>query len=146
MKKIKKIFASSLIFILPALIALTTTASVFGVVNATFIINDEDYFTVTDSGHEYKCYTIDSHTVEVDEVEYPTVAIAWALSETNAIPSTLTVPETVSHNDTTYYVSAVYKAGFRYCTFTGITLPNSILTIGNYKTIREYNESQQRGV
>ena len=123
----KKIpFLSLITILLSSATAIAVGATVFSLVNASFIINEESYFTITDSGHTYKCYTIQDHTVEVDNVEYPTVAIGWVLSDDNTIPTNLSVPETVSYNDTTYFVSAVAKAGFRYCSFTTISLPDSI--------------------
>ena len=112
--------------VLTTVIILSASASILGVISASLTINEDSYFTIVDDGHTFKCYTIENHTIEVNGDDYPTVAIGWVLNDSNTIPSNLTVPETVSYNDTTYYVAAVAKAGFRYCTFQTISLPDTI--------------------
>ena len=130
MKKIKLPFYGFLTILLPALVALSTTAAIVGTVAAVKLnINEEGFFESDPdaAGHIYKCYGIEGHTVTVGNQTYPTVAIGWLkYSNSGNIPSTITVPSTITHDETTYYVRAICKAGFRYCSFTSITLPDEI--------------------
>ena len=96
------------------------------VASADYVINEGSYFEAEDSGHMYKCYTIQG--------EPTSIAIAWLRSETNIVPTTLTIPSTITSNALTgsnvdYSVVAVAKGGFRYCNFETINLPTSITEI-----------------
>lgn len=85
---------------------------------ATYVINDDSYFTYTDANSNvFKCYSITG--------EDNKVAIAWGM-DPSATPSHLTVPGSVTIGEDTYTVSAVAKAGFRFCDFETVTLPTSI--------------------
>ena len=89
---------------------------------AAYVIDENSYFTYTDPyGQIFKCYSITGESTKV--------AIAWGM-DPSAAPQNLEVPGTVTHGGNTYTVSAVAKAGFRYCDFETVSLPHSINEIG----------------
>ena len=119
-KSLKKIILSSLTT--PIVMGLFGLGySVFDSVSA-LNINETSAFTYTDAnGNSYDCYHI--------EGEPNKIAISWA-KEPEDTPNSLSVPQTITNSGTTYTVSAIEKAGFRYCDFVTITLPNTIEQIG----------------
>lgn len=84
---------------------------------ATYNINEGSYFTYTENGNTFNCFAIDG--------EANKIAIAWGGAPTDT-PTNLSVPQTVTHGNDEFTVAAVARAGFRYCDFETITLPNTI--------------------
>ena len=111
-----------------AIIALLATPIVIGAVGVgigtynsinALIINEDAYFVYTDqSGNTFNCYNIDGESSKI--------AVAWGADPSATPNDGLTVPQTITHQGNTYTVSAIAKAGFRYCDFATITLPNTI--------------------
>ena len=73
----------------------------------------------------FDCYPINSGY----SGSHPGIAIAWHNEEEgpkNDTPDYLEVPKTLyDTNNTPYDVVAIYKAGFRYCDFSSVSLPSS---------------------
>ena len=93
------------------------SATVASGVRAYTIIEDS-YFTYTNGDDVFNCYNIQGQDNKI--------AVAWG-SDPSATPdSNLTVPGTIVHQGTSYTVSVIAKAGFRYCDFATITLPTTI--------------------
>lgn len=122
--KFKFASLSTLIFLLGSILFVCagTVAPVFA---ALLIVHEESYFVVEDNGHYYKCYSFEDE----EGTPVPGVAIAWGEDPSNT-PTDLTIPQTVNHSGDEYTVRAIAKAGFRYCDFETITLPQTIEKIG----------------
>ena len=112
---------------------LASTFAFFGVAAsvASAIVLDinESTFFVDDSG-TYKCFSIGNP----NDMK---IAIAWNKTSNNVMPSNLVVPETLNYTTTIngltdqyeYTVEAIAKGGFRYGTFSSISLPSTIKEI-----------------
>ena len=77
----------------------------------------ELYYTITSSSEPY--------TVEVTYQEYLNPANYSSLT-------TATIPASVTYNGTTYRVTSIGEAAFWACSFTSITIPNSVTSIGGF--------------
>lgn len=91
--------------------------------------DDED--EVHDEEVTFDCYPISSGY----SGEHPGVAVAWHDETedplTHNTPDQLEIPTTlVDANDAVYDVVAIYKAGFRYCDFSKVSIPNTVQEIG----------------
>ena len=62
--------------------------------------------------------------------------VTYLLNGTNNTPAysgDVVIPETVTHNGTTYKVTAIGHWAFQYCSnLTSVTLPTSVTSFGNY--------------
>lgn len=96
--------------------AVGVSAAITTGVRAYTIIQDS-YFTYTNGVDTFNCYSIEG---EADKI-----AIAWG-AEPSATGESVTVPDTITHQGSTYTVSVIAKAGFRYCDLKTITLPDTI--------------------
>ncbi|MBP5574809.1 MAG: leucine-rich repeat protein [Bacilli bacterium] len=105
--------------------------SSFGTVNADYYytILESGMFTqdVTISGNSYtfNCYRIKDHDTSI--------AIAWGQSASST-PASLPIPDVITSNKPTgsnvdYTIVAIARAGFSHCTFTTITLPQTVRDI-----------------
>ena len=101
--------------------ALFLTISTIIPVIAAIHVNEEDMFIAKIGDYHYRCYKLK------DDNDDPVsgVAIAWN-EDADSTPSSLTIPETVSYSGAEYTIKGIAKAGFRYCDFESITLPNTI--------------------
>ena len=121
---LKAIFAA-----VPAiLLGVSVFAASVSLASAIVLTIDENYYFIyTDNNnHQFKCYEILN-----GDPEHPAVSIAWLKDDANnPYPAaTLDIPQTVSDGTTTYTVESIAKAGFRGCTSTAITVPNTVLEI-----------------
>ena len=83
-----------------------------------YTINQDSYFTYTNNGNTFNCYSI--------EGEANKIAIAWGANPSATPDGNLEIPSSITHQGSGYTVSVIAKAGFRYCDFKTITLPNTI--------------------
>ena len=104
-------------------------ASTIAPVFATYYdVNYDTFFIYEDDVgggviNTYKCYRIKG---EGEQLVPGEVAIAWG-EDTGNTPTELEVPTTVTDsNNNPFTVKAIAKAGFRYCDFENIILPNTI--------------------
>ena len=75
------------------------------------------YYNITDEA---------ARTVEVTYEEWD------SSSNYNSLSTTVTIPETVSYNGTTYSVTSIGNSAFSDCSaLTQVTIPNSVTSIGN---------------
>ena len=128
----KKSFLSIITFIvLLFVVAISSAASILGVISETEIVRlREKSFTAT-AAAEYGSYKYDCFVI--DESEH-TIAIAWGQDPATTpddagglvLPPTLRKPNTAQD----YTVTAIATAGFRYCDFQAITVPNTVTDIG----------------
>ena len=129
-KKSKKTLITTIvasITLSTALIALTGGAlalSAYDEIQLNTLSDGNFYYDVTggedNPGKHFKCYNIAGRTNEI--------AIAW--NHNYASTGSLVINPTIVHDDTTYTITAIYDAGFRYCKFTNISLPLTVATFG----------------
>ena len=84
-------------------------------------ISNQADFTYTYNGNVFVCYHRESLPGEVE--------IGWGGNVETQMDN-LSVPETVTHENVDYTVTAVVQGGFRYCQFKTIDLPDTITHIG----------------
>ena len=101
---------------------------VFTAAKAVLDINTLPSFAATDNGNTFYCYRING------EGNSKNIAVGWGEAPENT-PDNFTVPENLYNDDdsdtTKYTVVAIVKSGFSRCDFKKITLPDTILEIGN---------------
>lgn len=122
--KNKKVFKSIVLAAIVTPLVFGTVGLSAGIITAVraLTVNGDSYFTYTDgSGNVFKCYSITGEDTKV--------AIAWGM-ETAGTSGGLSLPSTISHEEETYTVAAIAKAGFRYCGFSTISVPNTVEDIG----------------
>lgn len=83
-------------------------------------ISNQADFTYTYNGNVFVCYHRESLPGEVE--------IGWGGNVETQMDN-LSVPETVTHENVDYTVTAVVQGGFRYCQFKTIDLPDTITHI-----------------
>ena len=92
-------------------------------VEANYLIDEGTYFVAEDgdTGHMFKCYEITNANIQ------NSIAVAWNRVDGNPMPSSLEIPSTITHNDTTYHVKAIAKGGFRnYPDMTSVIVPQTV--------------------
>ena len=92
-------------------------------VEANYLIDEGTYFVAEDgdTGHMFKCYEITNTNIQ------NSIAVAWNRVDGNPMPSSLEIPSTITHNDTTYHVKAIAKGGFRnYPDMTSVIVPQTV--------------------
>lgn len=133
MKKLNNKFIKISAIAIPSLLMLASIgATTISVLSAALVYSKDVYFTYTEVFNEgeeneysckYKCYTVDSAT--------HTVAVAWS-EENTSFPSQLDIPDYVTDDEDTnetkqrFKVVAIDNGGFRYCTSSAITVPNTV--------------------
>ena len=122
-KQKSKLIGFGMIAALLALLIFTVGSTAFAVINAVINVS-EHYFDVTDNGITYRCHVMNG--------DGNNVAIGYGADASSSSSTNITVPSTVTNPDsgTTYTVKAVNTAGFRYCNFTNIKLPQTVEEIG----------------
>ena len=116
-----KLFKLSLLTGLFAAISFVCVSTIAPVISAYLKVQEENFFIYEYEGHFYKCYHI--------EGDSEGIAIGWGQNASDTPDDTLTLPSTVTHQSRTYTVKAIAKAGFRYCDFQSIVLPNTVEAI-----------------
>ncbi len=126
MKRFKRIILPIALFTLLSCLAVFVTVSTISTAIArVIVVPTTTFFPITINGHVYKCYSLE------DEHGDPTPGVAIAWGETSAtVPNEIVIPSSVTHEGNPYTIRAVAKAGFRYCGFKSITLPQTIEMIG----------------
>ena len=133
MKKITNKTLHIFAILLPSLLILATLgATTISVLSAAIMYTKDVFFLYTEVFNEgeddeytckYKCYTVDATN--------HTVAVAWS-EENTSYPAELVIPDYVTDDEDTnqvkqsYKVVAIDNGGFRYCTSTSITVPNTV--------------------
>ena len=128
--KRSKFRLSQVVVLLTAIVAtvMSITVAIFNEVRAAFVIDESKYYTATlTSGEKIRCYKLTDSANPIAKK----VSVAWLWKDDNPVPSTLTIDEKVTLDDGQYTVSSIFKGGFRSCTFTSISLPNSIEEIND---------------
>ena len=87
-------------------------------------------FTPMALASDYFFYTYDGHTLEYNIKSSNEAEVAE--QGNNDLSGSVTIPSTVTYNNTTYTVTSIVNSAFRGCTgLTSINIPNSVTSIGH---------------
>ena len=82
---------------------------------------ENTFFTYEDGdGNIFNCYKVTGNNG---------VAITWGKNPSDTPDGTLVIPETVSDGENNYNVIGIKEGGFRFCDFSAVTIPQTVIDI-----------------